>query len=346
MTRNEFADRYKLLQPLATGDGSSYAAEHREGGRPVLVHFLPPDEGAAATVLALIEGLPAADRARILETPAVETSTVVVTAPIELQGSFEQWLRSRGREPSSPSASAVFPAPPPAPMPSAGEFTQLFRAGDEAPPPRATAAPSPAAAPPAPEAAPAVPAGSFTALFRPPAPAAPTMPEPASPTATAPAIPIRKLRVPTAAPSPLPDVPPPSSLPAGSDRPAVPPAPLTRSPDLAPPRFNMPGASQPAVPATPQVPRPHQGYVLPTMAAPPSASPQPVPPAAVVSSDYTRILKGARETAPPEPPPASPAPAEAPAPAGVRSYLPLFILLNAVLILGLALVVYFALKRR
>ena len=347
MTRDEFADRYKLLQPLATGDGSSYAAEYRDAGQAVLVHFLPTDADAATAVLDLIEGLPPAERAAIIETPTVETSTVVVTKPIELHGSFEQWLRSRRREPSSSvSASAVFPAPPPAPDPSAGEFTQLFRAGDEVPPPGAAPRlPEPASAAAPPQPARVIPSGSFTALFQPPAPPAPAASDPVPPTATAPAIPIRRLRVPTAVPPPPQDAPPPSPLSPGPDQATLPPVPLMPGPDLAPPRLNVPGATQPHAPSTPVVPRPHQGFVLPTMVAPPSASPRPAPHAAAVSSDYTRIHKGAREAAQLEPP-APPAPAEPSAPAGARSYLPLLILLNVVLIVGTALVVYFALKHR
>jgi hypothetical protein len=343
MTRDEFADRYKLLHALATSDGSTYAAEYRDGGQPVLVHFLSPDADAGRAVLDLIEGLPPAERTAIIETPMVETSTVVVSKPIELHGSFEQWLRSR-REPSdSVSASAVVPAPPPAP--SAGEFTQLFRAGDEVPSAGA-AAPPPTAAPAAPlsGSGPAIPSDSFTAVFQPQAPPAAPRAEPLSPTATAPAIPIREVRVPTAVASPPPATAPSSHPPPVPDEAVVPAVPLMRSPDLAPPRFQQ-GATQPHAPASPVVPRPHQGFVLPTMVPPPSASAQPGAQPAPVSSDYTRILKGARESAPPEPPPALPVPAP-PASAEVKSYLPLLILLNVVLIVGTALVVYFALKHR
>jgi hypothetical protein len=88
---------------------------------------------------------------------------------------------------------------------------------------------------------------------------------------------------------------------------------------------------------------------------------QPAPPP---SSDYTRILKGAAGLAgppvapaplPPASAPAAPAPAAPAAPAappgadgappGGPSYLPLWILLNVVVILAVALLLYVILRR-
>jgi hypothetical protein len=82
---------------------------------------------------------------------------------------------------------------------------------------------------------------------------------------------------------------------------------------------------------------------------------QPAPPP---SSDYTRILKGAAGLAgppvapaplPPASAPAAPAPAAPPgadgAPPGGPSYLPLWILLNVVVILAVALLLYVILRR-
>jgi hypothetical protein len=92
--------------------------------------------------------------------------------------------------------------------------------------------------------------------------------------------------------------------------------------------------------------RPHQGFVLPTMAAPDPLRPPMGPPPPPASSDYTRILKGVPGAPAPRdlPPPPAPAQTEVKGPGGT-SYLPLWILLNVVVILAVALVVYVALRR-
>jgi hypothetical protein len=346
MTRDEFSAKYKLLKQIDGGDGRSYTAEHRPTGRAVMVHFLPGDSTSAAELPGLIARLGPRDGAKITDTLSVDDSVVVVSEFIETSGSFAQWLRGRAGHPTPPaSASSVIPSS--ASPPREGEFTHLFRHSDDEPMPGPGAGTSqPRLESPAPS------PGSFTELFQPLAESGMAA-APPPPQAAGPSVPVRSVRVPTPATPERATVAPPIS---GSPIPAAlgpgesrdpPPVPVLRPADVPSPAI-VPGppllSSLAGIP--PAGPRePNRGFVLPTMAAPgPPAAPAPPPAFRQGPSDYTRILGGASDfrDAPPVLQAASP-PASSPGPPA-KSFWPLWLLLNVVLILATGLVVYFALK--
>lgn len=322
MTRDEFSSRYSLLKTRGDGPGRSYTAEHRSSGRLVQVHFIEGGQaGPGAELLRLVERLAPADRTKVLETLTVDDSIAFVTESLPGGQEFEPWLRSAAGVGGPAAASPASPA--------AGEFTALFRAGDQAAP---TSAPPPPAAP----AAPAAGGSSFTEMFRAPVGQPTPPPAPAQGAgSTAPPVRVVGLRVPT------------------------PPAPIRQEAAGQPARQEPPGQG-PALP----VPTPHLGPgAAPSTPAPPPLEPPAPRPAALYApgpaappplqpgpwsgpSDFTRQLNPAAQfTGPvpvlPGPPDAGTAPPEH----RKTSYLPLFVALNLAFIIITGLVLYFALRR-
>jgi Wiskott-Aldrich syndrome protein len=257
----------------------------------------------------------------------VDGSLVVVTQFLEAFETFEGWLRSRADTPDEPAATPPPPAPAP---PSGGEFTQLFRPiGDSAATPKGeTAPPAPpiraaaAAPPPRPPAQPPPPpppsgGPNFTEMFRGPAGPAPASKRSDSEPGP---LPIISLRLPS------------RPVFSGAEPPPAP-------PKLTP---NLEAAAPPPEPLD----LPRLGNYL--LDAPEPASPvQPASPAwgAGAASEFTRQLSRSPQMSPvtpeviggPEPPPAMAQPA--------RSYVPLLLALNLVVIIALGLILYFALRR-
>ncbi|UCC71413.1 MAG: hypothetical protein JSV86_13585 [Gemmatimonadota bacterium] len=115
MQSDEFRQRYELGRQLTeSGILSSEAADSE--GTPVMVHFLGGHGDEAQLVLALLEQLDPADKARIVETVEVDGVQVVVTQVLEDFSTLEEWLEKRA---APPEPSATGPAAP-------GEFTRLF----------------------------------------------------------------------------------------------------------------------------------------------------------------------------------------------------------------------------
>jgi len=223
-------------------------------------------------------------------------------------------------------------APPPPPGDSSSGFTAIFGRMPDAP---SFAAPGPPPAPPSsPAIAPPIDAspepGEFTQLFQRLAPTGATPPR----TFAAPVLPVPSLLVNNARrPS---DVPPRA--------------------DLMPPTLNPPAAlNLPPAPSfgLPPVPVPSLGSVSPPgPPSPPRFADVSAPPNGDalfnggIESEFTRILGRVPLQAPPpiaiEPP--SPSPSTA-APKPGKSMMPLILALNVVVLLTIAIVAYFVLKR-
>jgi hypothetical protein len=350
MTSDEFGSQYKLLKQMKLKEGRSYTAEHLPTGRAVLIHIVEEtDFGGLNGLKAVIEQLPPRDRSRVLATLMVDRSLVVVTQFLQEFEGIERWLRNQTSGPAAPQAPAGEPA-------IHGEFTRLFRSAEDLPIQPPAQAP---VLPPEPQ--PAPPASShFTDLFR--SPVAPATPPPGD--ATIPPIRMVGLRIPMPADSPpvqpAPDqlAPPPPLL-----RPNLEPGGLAGSPpgpprlvpnlgtsagpslsEVGPPRLapNFGGPTRsPTEPGLAGWPRPDEVVIRsgdPPSARLPAASWQ-------APSEYTRLFGSVPQPAGDlaEVPAMSP-PAEEPV-ERKRSYLPLFVILNVVLILATGLVVYFALRR-
>jgi hypothetical protein len=327
MTSDEFKSKYRLLKQIAAGGGRSYTAQHCTTGRAVLVHFTDEElTRAEGTLGALLFRLNPRDRSKVVETMTVDRSLVVVTQFLEGFETFEGWLRSRTDTPDAPAASPPTPAPAP---PSAGEFTQLFRPIDDSatpndaerashPLPIPDVAAAPAPRPPDRQPAEQPSAGpNFTEMFR--GPAGPSPASKRSDSEPGP-LPIINLRLPS------------RPVLSGPERPPAP-------PKLTP---NLEAAAPPPEPLD----LPRLGNFL--LDAPEPVSPaQSAPPAwgAGAASEFTRQMSRSPQVSPmtpevvgaPEPPPAMAQPA--------RSYLPLLLALNLVVIIALGLILYFALRR-
>lgn len=280
-------------------------------------------------------------------------------------GSPEPGL-SPGRPPESPTPE-IFSAPvtPPTPAPSEpGEFTRMFQTGwQAAPPPPAVPVGAPPAAglPPGPE------PGEFTRMFQqgiptPAAPQPPVGPPPAfpqPPSAPLPAGPepgefTRMFQSPLA-PSPLPpQVPSPAATPA---TPPVPPEPMPWvTPGPAglgtPPTggeftriFGSP-AGTPAAAPPPALAGAEPGGATQLFTSPVTPPTPPLPPSGG-PGEYTRMVAAEAPAAPaPTPQPAAAFPTARPAPAkpATSPYLPLYLILGFVLLIGLLLILYFALR--
>jgi hypothetical protein len=357
MTSEEFDSKYRLLKQIAGGRWRTFTAEQRSSGRAALTHFVDQVAfGGEASLLTLIEQLNPRDRSKVLETLTVGGSLVCVTEVLDGFDSFENWLRSR-------SAPSPEPAPPPAPAPAPpaglGEFTKLFRGHSQGLPP----SPRPSSAP--------LQASSGSDFPRAPEPAKPQSAEPASAGFTelfrAPPAPL-----PTPQPAPRPVSPPPgldSVLPPPRLDSMLPPprldsvSPPPRQDPLAPPPLRVVGlrfGSQVEGPLRPPKPN-FGGTVEPPPAAPvpleprlpqelfpldPGPTPIPAAPQPIWSgpSEFTRqlerspaisaVVPAAVPAAEPEPPPDK------------KSYVPLLLALNLIVIIATGLIVYFALRRR
>jgi hypothetical protein len=342
MTSEEFDSKYRLLKQIAGGRWRTFTAEQRSSGRAVLAHFVDQVAwGGEASLFPLIEQLNPRDRSKVLETMTVGGSLVCLTDVLDGFESFESWLRSR-------SAASPEPAPPaaPAPAPPAGlgEFTQLFRGHSEELPPSPPPAPEPAK----PRSVEPASAG-FTDLFR-----APPAPLPTPPPAPRPVSPPPGLD--SALPPPRLDsvLPPPrldSALPPPRQDPAAPP-PLrvvglrfgsqVEGPPR-PPKPNFDGTFEPP-PAAPVPVEPRLPNELFPIDQGPAPMPAVPPPIWSGPSEFTRqmerspsisaVVPAAVPASEPEPPPEK------------KSYVPLLLALNLIVIVATGLIVYFALRRR
>jgi hypothetical protein len=324
MTSDEFKSKYRLLKQIAAGGGRTYTAQHCATGRAVLVHFADEElTRAEGTLGALLFRLNPRDRSKVLETMTVDRSLVVVTQFLENFETFEAWLRSRTDTPEA--LNEALPTPTPTPR-AAGDFTQLFRPIGDSPAPgnaeAATPAPlpdlaaAPAPRPPVfqpPERPPATP--NFTELFR-----GPAEPAPAS-------------RRSDSEPGPLPII----SL-------RLPSRPVLSGPEppLAPPKLtpNLEAAAPPPEPLD----LPRLGNFL--LDAPEPASPaQPAPLAWGAASEFTRQLNRSPQVSSVTPEVVAGAEPSPPLARPTRSYVPLLLALNLVLIVAVGLILYFALRR-
>lgn len=322
MTSDEFGSRYKLLKQMAVTDGRSYTAEHLSSGRAVLVHILEESRvGGSGGLQALLQGLNPRDRSRVLDTMTVDGSLVVVTQFLQGFDGFESWLLARvGQE--SPQPPAAAPGQPPE---LHGEFTRLFRSGADDPAPPLLQPPGLPAGGPLDSVTPG--SSQFTDLFRTPAAPSREQPDPA----TIPPVRMVGVRVPLASEPPL--------------RP--PPLPRTEAPGPPVPPKLSPNFDTGVAAATPSDlagwPRPDEVVIRVDDPAPPLPSPS-----WQGASEYTRVFGS-----PPQPtgelavPPDLTSSQEPPQEKveRKRSYVPLFVILNVVLILATGLVVYFALRR-
>jgi hypothetical protein len=365
MTSEEFDSKYRLLKQIAGGHWRTFTAEQRSSGRAVLAHFVDQvGSGGSASLFALIEQLKPRDRSKVLETMTVGGSLVFVTEVLEGFEGFESWLRSR----STPSPEPVPPValPPPA---GQGEFTQLFRGhSEELPPsPRPSPAPnqassgsdSPRGRKPAKPQSPEPAGAGFTDLFRaPPAPLPTPQPAPRL-DAVSPPPPLDSVLPPPRLDSVLPPprqdgvAPPPLrvvGLRFGSqaEGPPRPPKPnFGGTFDQAegaprPPKPNFGGTFDPAATPVPVEPRLPQ-ELFPAV---PGPAPMPAAPPPIWSgpSEFTRQLER-RPAISAVVPTAVPAPEPDPPPEK-KSYVPLLLALNLIVIIATGLIVYFALRRR
>jgi hypothetical protein len=297
----------------------------------------------------------------VVSEPNVETSSV--TAELQPEPA-EALMQAEATQPL-----AVEPGPQPdEPRAQPGEFTRLFGAVAPSEP---TAAPS--APPTAPTATPSAPPPSapseFTRLF-----GAPQVPmsvhTPAPPHTLPPALP--SIPPPPVAPPPAP-LPPPPFVGGGAERATSilnvsapqpqPPSPQSITPPVTSPSVLPPPIMPPPPAAMPMTPLPAMSPSAIPSLAPATPPPAGAPPAAIPHasfqgpSEYTRVLAGSAlpgAMVPPSPAPVptppgvatTPTPAQQPAqPATAKSYLPLILTLNVVVLAALALVLYFAFKR-
>jgi len=249
--------------------------------------------------------------------------------------------------PIAPPAPPVMASPPPpreAPPLAPGEFTALFRpmgapvsrdptpsplVGGAAPPPARPSAPSFGASPSAAFAAPVPPTrephsalGAYTSV---PDPAAsrPFQPPPVAPGPRPLASPLGSASPPSASAA--------SSAPPGSSPGGAAPSPLIAGdagmaplpPVIPPPVFATPGAGASGVPQSP-------------LSGRGAAKAGP--------SDYTMLIRQSETPAPPAPKAAQPTPSTPPVPAKRALPLGLIIALNVVLVLAIALVLYFVFR--
>jgi hypothetical protein len=349
MTSEEFDSKYRLLKQIAGGRWRTFTAEQRSTGRAVLAHFVDQVAlGGETSLFALIDQLNARDRSKVLETMPVGGSLVCVTEVLERFESFESWLRPK-------SASSPEPAPPAAPAPARppglGEFTQLFRGLSEGLPPSPQPSPAPIQAsggsdsPGAPEPAKprsAEPASAgFTELFRaPPAPLPTPQPAPRMDPVSPPhdfdsVLPPPRLDSVSPPPRQDPGAPPPLrvvGLRFGSQM-EGPPRPLK-------PNFGGTFEPPPAAPVPLEPRLPQELFPLDPGPRPMSAAP---PPIWSGPSEFTRQLE--RSPAISSVVPAVQA-AELEPPPEKKSYVPLLLALNLIVIIATGLIVYFALRRR
>lgn len=372
--------RYRTSMSVAHDEGvRTYFALDQESGRPVLAHLFDVDTpDARAQVDAMVARLAPDDAALVIDRGMTERGWALITQPAEGLNLFAKWLANRVaaattvRTPTPEVAIAPpIPTPEPVAVPAAkppGEFTQMFMVPtlpvSPVPPARTTPptppmpspvtpvppaiTPLPAAVTPLPAAEtpvppPFVPApsaarpGEFTQMFM-----APTLPPSSAPPAlTQPPIMPPAYTPPAYAPpqgiSSLPPLPPIDLPPAYTPLP-----PVTSSPVLAPPTYTPAPTPTPAPMITgasampPVLPPPL--FDLPGVGGASGAgSVRP-------KSEYTSIINV--PVLPP--PPAVSAPvtnADATSGTKGRLSLPVILAINAIIIVTIALILYFVFRR-
>nr|MCU0635261.1 hypothetical protein [Gemmatimonadaceae bacterium] len=260
MTRDEFSAAYRLLKSLTDTGVRSYNALETATGDVVMVHLMDRDDTETVFgVDALIDGLPAEDRARVLVRDALDGHPFLVTRFLPGFTTLKGWLASRAQErktvlmpalprPDGATASAsARPAAPtaPSPAPSAPPAVAPASTGASSTPPSSSA---PVSTPPWPstpvtaETDPLVTTAGFT-----PTGVAPTTPRPAPPPppAAAPII--------TSPITPLPVPPAPAAPPRAAD-PASATALFGKALDLSSPPPPPPPATAAAPASSPPVP--------------------------------------------------------------------------------------------
>ena len=382
MTSDDFAKKWRLLKRITRSGVQSFNAQEMGTGRVVMAHCLVGGTTATYDLLARVACLPAADRARVIESTDVDGTAWVVTEALPGFSSLESWLDERVAPGSAtPPARPAFPPQPdrtPAPAATAappadapGEFTRFFKpASAESARPPATAgggAPSgPAATNPSRSGTPPNEPGEFTRMFGPgPSAAQPTDPPPAVPAPGAP-------RVGEGGDAPPPgdftsffQPPPPDAVADASlDPSARPPASVLPAIDWSAPdpRAVQGGRNSPMLPepaplhvppmqATPpaQPGTPGLGTAVFGLPQAPASVESPLPVAPGSPSPYTQVIAGRPPGGPSRPEQAAagtapPLPPAQPALAGRRSLVPLVVALNAVALAAIALVLYFILR--
>jgi hypothetical protein len=196
-----FTDRFQLLDLKHDEGVRTYEAREIATGRPVFVHLFadcaaPLNRG----LLAKIDALPEEERSRILDRGPHEGGVYLVTDRLAEYSGLQEWLKAKSDKPLNAGGAwkIVLPAPdPPAPVsplgnsgertlqmpipvqpPAAndpGEFTRLFARPAAAPQPgeftQLFAVPGPQRPAPAP-----APPGEFTQMLQAQRPASPTPP--------------------------------------------------------------------------------------------------------------------------------------------------------------------------
>lgn len=194
MTRDEFSQRYRLVEQLTSGEVASHRALDSEG-QPVMLHMFGDANRTTEAVASMLAPLRSGESLKVREVIEVEGSVVAVTEEIAPFTSFEAWIAASGDQEPAPPGSE--PAPADARQP--GPYTMIFQglvppdapavkppdappavAQAETPPVVPTAAPQDAETivRPAPQvdAAPTPPEPQPEAVPAPPAPASPTPP--------------------------------------------------------------------------------------------------------------------------------------------------------------------------
>ena len=382
MTSDAFAKKWRLLKRITRSGVQSFNAQEMGTGRVVMAHCLVGETTATYDLLARVACLPAADRARVIESTEVDGTAWVVTEVLPGFSSFESWLDERVA-PGAPTP-PVQPAPPPQPgrtsgpgatgTPPAdapGEFTRFFK------PASAEATRSPATtgrgAPSAPAArdhvqsgAPPQEPGEFTRMFGPgPSAAEPTDAPPAGPPPGAPGVGDGDNEpTPGAFTSFFQPPPPDAGAGASLDPSAHPPASALPAIDWSAPdpRAGRDGRSSPLLPepvglhvpptqatAPAQPGTPGLGTAVFGLPQAPASVDAPLPLATGSPSPYTQVIAGRPAAGSSQPAPSAggtalPPPPAQPALAGRRSLVPLVVALNAVALAAIALVLYFILR--
>ncbi len=169
MTQDELVARYQVIRDVSDGSPGRLRTllAWPQVGEKVLIHYLEGPPAEDARVFALIERLTPPDRAMILERLVVDGRPVVITKFLEKRRTLRQWLEitvdpapaqapgtidgaGGERDPSNDRTVVFVPKPsgdPPAepradphaavdgstPLPTPGEFTQLFGIGSKGP---------------------------------------------------------------------------------------------------------------------------------------------------------------------------------------------------------------------
>ena len=382
MTSDDFAKKWRLLKRVTRNGVQSFNAQEMRTGRVVMAHCLVGGTTATYDLLARVACLPAADRARVIESTDVDGTSWVVTEVLPGFSSFESWLDERVAPgaPTPPAQPAPLPQPdrtsapgatgtPPADAP--GEFTRFFKPASA----QSTAAPATTGrgAPSAPAAgdhlrsgAPPKEPGEFTRMFGPgPSAAEPTDPPPAGPPPGAPRVSDgADERTPGDFTSFFQPLPPDAVADGSLHPPARPPASALPAIDWSAPdpRAGQDGRN------SPMLPEPAALHVPPMQAAPPAQPgtpglgtavfglPQvpasvdsPLPVGTGSPSPYTQVIAGRPPAGPSRPEQSAggtalPLQPAQPALAGRRSLVPLVVALNAVALAAIALVLYFILR--